>query len=114
MLARHLTAVAKRYGVIYELLRSAAASGDEDLRQVWQTEEDQRLIGAGLWVDVIRSKAAGHGRGRVDKGTAVDVLWFLMAPDNFNRLVGQRGWSERKYERWLAGEIGQAFTPARR
>jgi AcrR family transcriptional regulator len=114
VLARHLTAVARRYGVIYELLRSAVANGDEDLRQVWQTEEDQRLTGAGLWVDVIRSKAPSSGRSRVDKGTAVDVLWFLMAPDNYNRLVRQRGWSERKYERWLAGAIAQAFTPGGR
>jgi hypothetical protein len=65
-------------------------------------------------VDAIRSEVASGGRGRVGKSTAVDVLWFLMAPDNFDRLVRQRGRSERKYERWLAGAIAQAFTPAAR
>lgn len=110
LLARHLTGVASRYGVIYELLRAAATSGEEDLRRLWETEEEQRLIGARFWVDIIRSKGRPL-RPDVDVGTAVDNVWFLMAPDHFNRLVSQRGWTEQKYQRWLTTSIAQLFSP---
>lgn len=108
MLARHLTRVASRYGVIYEQLRAAAASGEEDLRRLWETEEEQRLAGARFWVDIIRSKSRPLGPD-LEVGTAVDCMWFLMAPDHFNRLVSQRGWSERKYQRWLTASIARLF-----
>jgi len=112
LLARHLTAVARRYGLIYEQLRATAAHGEEDLRQLWETEERERLIGASHWVDVLRSKRGG-ARSRGDLQVQVDTVWFLMAPDNYNRLVRQRGWSERRYEQWLAAEIAQAIEPGR-
>jgi hypothetical protein len=32
-------------------------------------------------------------------------MWLLMTPDNYYRLVHQRGWSPRRYETWLAGTI---------
>lgn len=104
-LARHLTEVASRYGVVYEQLRVAAASGEPELRALWETEEGERLEGARAWVGVIGAK----GTGPADSGTATDALWFLMAPDTYNRLVGQRGWSGARYRRWLAREIGCLF-----
>lgn len=107
LLARHLTAVASRYAEIYEAVRAAATSGEEGLRELWEAEERQRLTGARFWVDVLRGK--GSLRRDVDVRTAVDVLWLYMAPDHFRRLVRQRGWSERKYERWLAASIAHLF-----
>ncbi len=109
LLARHLTSVASRYAVIYEVLRAAAGSGEEDLRQLWETEEQQRLTGAGFWIDVLRRKGRPLRQG-VNVTSAVDVLWFLMAPDHFNRLVRQRGWTESKYQRWLTASIDQLFA----
>src|SRR5919206_2770648 len=46
LLAAHLTGVASRYAPIYEVLRAAAASGEPELRELWDTEEAQRLTGA--------------------------------------------------------------------
>ena len=42
-----------------------------------------------------------------DDSTAVDVMWLLMSPDNYYRLVHRRRWTTRKYQRWLAAAIIQ-------
>src|SRR6202011_2938284 len=43
LLAQHLTGVASRYAEIHDVLHAAADSGDENLRELWETEEDERL-----------------------------------------------------------------------
>jgi hypothetical protein len=35
---------------------------------------------------------------------AADVLWTLNHPDVYRLLVGERGWTPARYERWL-GEL---------
>lgn len=105
LLARHLTGVASRYAEINEVLHAAADSGEDGIRELWNTEEDQRLIGARFWVDVLTSKAPL--RPGIDTPTAVDVMWLLMSPDNYYRLVHRRRWAKRKYQEWLAASIAQ-------
>jgi len=109
LLTQHLTAVAGRYSPIYEVLRAAARSGEPDLLPVWEAEEQERLVGARAWMKILRAKG-GTLRPRVDTATATDVLWLLMAPDHFQRLVHGRGWSTQKYRQWLAASIDQLFV----
>ena len=78
-------------------------TGEEDLRQLWETEEDQRLTGARLWIEVLTSK--GPLRPNLDNDDAVDVMWLLMSPDQYYRLVHRRRWTTQKYQRWLAASI---------
>jgi AcrR family transcriptional regulator len=105
LLAQHLTGVASRYAQINEVLHAAADGGEEDLRELWETEEDQRLTGARFWTGVLTSK--GSLRPGLRRGDAVDVMWLLMSPDNYYRLVHQRRWTTAKYQRWLAASITQ-------
>lgn len=105
LVAQHLTGVASRYAQINEVLHAAADGGEEDLRELWETEEDQRLTGARFWVEVLTSK--GPLRPGLSNGDAADVMWLLMSPDNYYRLVHRRRWTTRKYQRWLAGSITQ-------
>ena len=108
LLATHLTTAASRYAPVYEVLRAAADSGEPDLRALWETEEEQRLAGARHWIDVLRRKGNSNPPG-FDVRSAVDVLWLLMASDNFSRLVYRRGWSEARYRRWLIAAISALF-----
>jgi AcrR family transcriptional regulator len=103
LLAQHLTGVASRYAQINEVVHAAADGGEEDLRELWDTEEDQRLTGARFWVEILTSK--GPLRPGLSNRDAVDVMWLLMSPDNYYRLVHRRRWTTRKYQRWLAGSI---------
>lgn len=96
LLAEHVTGVQERYGPLDEILRQAAGA-DAELAVLWRTSEAQRRQGATLFVDALANKT-GLRHPRED---AIDVLWLLMAPDQHQRLVGGRGWSRRRYLRWL-------------
>lgn len=102
-LAQHLTGVASRYAEINEVLHAAADGGEEDLRALWDTEEDQRMTGARFWVEVLAGK--GPLRPDLNDADAADVMWLLMSPDQYYRLVHRRGWTGQKYQRWLAAAI---------
>lgn len=103
LIAKHLTAVAGRYAELHEVLCAAAHGSDEELRQLWETDQREGLAGANFWVGVLAQKAPLHAG--LTRRAAIDVMWLLMTPDNYYRLVHQRGWSPRRYEAWLADSI---------
>lgn len=105
LLAQHLTDVASRYADIFEVLRAAAHTGEVELRELWETEERERLHGARFWIDTLTRK--GQLRKGVTTDTAVDIMWWLMAPDHYHRLVDGRGWRKEKYRDWLASSIAR-------
>jgi AcrR family transcriptional regulator len=109
LLAEHLTEVAARYAPVFDLLRAAAANGEHEIRALWETEEQQRLTGARLWVDTLRGKPGPPLRDRPQ--SAVDAMWLYMAPDHYTRLVTQRRWTRQRYRRWLARLIADLFEP---
>jgi len=111
LLAQHLTAVAGRYAVINEVIHTAANSGEDELRELWETEEEQRLVGARIWIGLLTEK--GPLPQGLDVNSAVDTLWLLMAPDHYHRLVHRRGWTRAKYQRWLVASIGRWLLPGR-
>jgi hypothetical protein len=39
---------------------------------------------------------------RVDPADAADIIWATNAPELYQLLVGQRGWSPERYEHFLA------------
>ena len=103
LIAKHVTAVAGRYAELHEVLHAAARGSDEELRELWETEQREGLAGAKFWVGVLTEK--GPLRARMTPRAAVDVMWLLMTPDNYYRFVHQCGWSPRMYETWLADSI---------
>jgi hypothetical protein len=48
---------------------------------------------------IAAKKALKRGLG-VEKGA--DILWAINHPDVWHLLVGQRGWSPKQYEQWVA------------
>ena len=102
------TLLAARYADLEEVLH-AAAGGDEELRNLWQVNEQERLQAAGLFIDNLLSKSAL--KPGLDRDAAVDVLWTYMATDNFRRLVRDRGWSMEQFERWLAETLCKELLP---
>ncbi|HTN80814.1 MAG TPA: TetR/AcrR family transcriptional regulator [Acidimicrobiales bacterium] len=97
--ARNSTAVKQRVAGLLRVLRDGAPS-DPDVAALWQLINDdfyanQREVVRSLH----RKKALKHGLG-VDHAT--DILWTLIHPDVWHLLVGARGWSPARYERWLA------------
>jgi AcrR family transcriptional regulator len=79
-----------------------AAPIDPEIAALWQRiqtqfHENQRLIVEAL-----------HGKKALKKGLGVDeatdILWTLNHPEVYLLLVGERGWSGERYEKWL-GDI---------
>jgi hypothetical protein len=73
---------------------------DADVAALWDLigtdfYENQRAI-----VEVIHRKRALR-RG-LDIATATDILWTLNHPDVWLLLVGKRGWTPERWERWFA------------
>ncbi|HVL85541.1 MAG TPA: helix-turn-helix domain-containing protein [Pseudonocardia sp.] len=101
--AAAIAGVARRYAPVDAVLRGAAANGEDGLRELWETSERQRLLGARSWLEKLTAKGPLPADFELD--TAVDLLWLYMAPDQYLRLVEGRGWSDERYERWLADMI---------
>lgn len=101
--ARNVVAIAKRYAEIDEVVRQGAGV-EPALRQLWETSEAQRRIGASEVIDSLRTK--GRLRTDLSKRAACDLLWLLIAPDHYLRLT-RMGWSARRYEKWLAATLCQ-------
>ncbi|MDX6202067.1 MAG: hypothetical protein QOF82_692 [Frankiales bacterium] len=95
--AEHCADLLGRYAALDEVVRQAAGSDDE-IRDLWQTSETQRLRAARLVV----ANLAGKAELRLPQDRAADVLWLLMASDTYRRLVQGRRWSRARWIAWYA------------
>jgi AcrR family transcriptional regulator len=88
----------ERSEVIVDVLRTAAR-GDATLAREWRRWQDGHL-GA---VRAVAQSLARRGalREGVDVRSATDVLYTIGGPETFRQLVGERGWTPDRYERWL-------------
>lgn len=102
-----------RAAPLFEALDIAAAA-EPELRDLHGVTGDRRRIGAGGVVDAVRR--LGDLRADLTRGEAVDVLWLLNGHQPYLAMVRDRGWSRRRYERWLGETMITALvgpaTPA--
>lgn len=86
-----------------------AADSDEAAAALRAQFEHQRLEGARTIV--ARLNEMGVLTNRVRRADAIDIAWLAGDPALFDRLVGSRGWSHRRYRSWLteltAGQLLQ-------
>jgi AcrR family transcriptional regulator len=94
--ARNVTWIAHRAAPLLKAMETAAAV-DPDAAQLWEQHQQQRRGGMGDFVASLATKTAL----RCDQTTAADMLWALI-PDAYVRLVQQAGWSDEKFQAWLA------------
>ena len=94
---------------IYRILVSAAGS-DPDASALLADLTRQRDEGQGA---VARSLArAGALRPGLGARDAADIVHALMAPELYQLLVSDRGWSPERYEQWLTETlVGQLLPP---
>jgi AcrR family transcriptional regulator len=97
--ARNARLVKQRIAGVLKILRSAAPV-DPDAEALWrliQTDfyDNQRVI-----VESLQARQAL--RPGLDVAQASDILWTLNHPDVWLLLVGERGWTPERWERWFA------------
>ncbi len=97
--ARNSTVVKKRVGNLLRVLRDGAPT-DPDVDALWT------LINTDFYAnqrEIVRSLHKRKAlRRNLDVTKATDLLWTLIHPDVWHLLVGARGWSPARYEKWLA------------
>ena len=103
-LARQLL---ERTGPLLVAILASARTGHPDLQEFVATTNGERLIGAtNMATEVDR---AGGLRAGLTVAQARDIVWTLIAPENYQLLVIDRGWDLDAYEGYLARALVDAL-----
>ena len=96
--ARNSRMVKERAAAIMEVIH-AAAPGDPEIGELWdRIKQDFHANQREIVESLARDRALRQGL-RVD--AAADIMWTLNQPMQYQLLVGDRGWTPARYERWL-------------
>ncbi|MHB1785991.1 MAG: TetR/AcrR family transcriptional regulator [Acidimicrobiales bacterium] len=98
--------IVRRFASLNDVLRQGAAT-DPELAQLWRISEQERLDGARVVIRIVTAK----GDLRPGLAPVTDILWLLMAPDHYHRLVVERSWNHRRYESWYAETMVRLLLP---
>jgi hypothetical protein len=106
--ARNARAARDRFGPLLEVIRTGAPS-DPDIGALWariQSEfhDNQRAI-----VETLDERDAL--KKSLDVEAATDLLWTLNHPSVYQLLVGERGWTPERYEKWLGDVLCSQLLP---
>lgn len=105
--------IARRLGPLAAVLEQAAPT-DPELGELLRRSQHELLDCARAVIVAIHAAGALHPRHSPSRAT--DALWLLIHPSQYQRLVADRGWSHRTYERWHTQTILTLFidnSPAR-
>lgn len=101
-----LAEVNPRLAPLYAVMREAAPGNPEIAEELARLNDD-RLASMSEFARLLEGRGAlGPG---VSRQEARDVLWTLNSPDVYELLAVRRGWSNRRYGRWIAGALKAAL-----
>jgi AcrR family transcriptional regulator len=90
-----------------QLLARDAAASDASARAVLEQLNQERLSGMTAFSQHLHeSKVLRQG---VQAADALDVLWLFTAPETYERLVIERGWTTKRFGRWIAQQLTAAL-----
>ena len=95
--AAAVTAIAPRLSLVLTIIRQAAPSQPE-LAALWTEIAERRAVNMRAFV----ADLAAVAPLRLDPDEAADIVWATNATELYQLLVGQRGWSPQRYERFLS------------
>src|SRR3977135_679943 len=102
------------YELCADLLRFMRESGDPGLLTRYREREEQRLVGMTQFGVPARLERSGRLRAGISPAEAVEMMWALSGPDQYNQLVFERGWTPSRYEHWLGDAmINSLLEPPR-
>jgi AcrR family transcriptional regulator len=91
--------IQERMAPLFLAVRDAASTEPEAV-EVWQEISERRAANMRLFIKDIRD--AGGLREGLSIDQASDVAWALSSSELYLLLSADRGWSPRRFERWLA------------
>jgi TetR/AcrR family transcriptional regulator, regulator of autoinduction and epiphytic fitness len=111
--ARFATGASSRVARLWVVLRGAAEVDPEaaELYERWERERHQAMVDG----PVPNFERKGVLRSGLDPGEAADILWLLVDPATYDRLVNRSGWSQQRFADWLHETmLSQILAPRRR
>jgi AcrR family transcriptional regulator len=100
--ARTVREVSERIAPLHAVVQ-AAAGVDPGIRALAEEGGEQRIRGMRVLAKVIADR--GALRPGLTVAEAADVLWLLIDPGIYHRLVLEQGWAPDRYQQWLAGTL---------
>ena len=94
-----VTRIQARLAPLFGALRDAAST-EPEARKVWQEISERRAANMRAFVDDVR--ATGGLRPGLSAADAADTVWVTNSAEVYTLLTGERGWTPKRYERWLA------------
>ena len=94
--AEAITAIAPRMALVLGIIQQAAPD-EPDLAALWTEIAERRAANMRLFV----ADLAAAAPLRLDPDQAADIVWATNAAELYQLLVGQRGWTPQRYERFL-------------
>jgi len=94
--AAAITAIAPRMALVLGIIQQAAAT-EPELAALRTEIAERRAANMRLFV----ADLAAAAPLRLDQDEAADIVWATNATEMYQLLVGQRGWSPQRYERFL-------------
>ncbi len=95
--AAAMRAIAGRLAPVLSILQQAAPA-EPELAALWREISDRRAANMLRFVTDLATVAPL----RVEPGEAADIVWATNAPELYQLLVRQRGWTPQRYEHFLA------------
>ena len=95
--AAAMAAIAPRLAPVLAIIQQAAHD-EPELARLWNQIAERRAANMRLFV----ADLAAVAPLRLDPDQAADVVWATNSAEMYQLLVGQRGWTPQRYERFLA------------
>jgi AcrR family transcriptional regulator len=99
MYARAVCSTQHRMAPLFLALRDASST-EPEAQQIWQEISDRRAANMRKLARELRD--GGGLRPGLSIAQAADIVWAMNSSELFVLLTIERGWSLRRYERWLA------------
>jgi AcrR family transcriptional regulator len=106
--AAMVTGVSTRVATIYEAFRCAAGV-DPRVRVEWTQIQQERFGGAKGFLKILISK--GPLREGLSPTDAADLIWVLIDASLYHRLVNERSWTTRRFQKWLTATMEAQLLP---
>lgn len=108
LFAKDITAIMGRMAPIFGIMR-AAAKTEADAAKMLRGMLDSRLQGMMVFVDALASNRSL--RDGLTRQEAAETVWMLTSAEMYNLAIMDRGWSEEKYQQWLATALANLLLP---
>jgi hypothetical protein len=107
--ASHVRRSAARTAPLYAVIQ-AAAGLDADIRALAEDGRAQRIRGMRVMAQALADR--GALKPGLTPAEAADVLWLLIDPGIYHRLVIEQHWDPDRYQDWLADALISLLLPA--